>query len=100
MIMRLLPRATSDSFSHTHTRTLAHVSGKYNKFYPQEGVFKCRACGAHLYSAGSKFDSGCGWPAFDRAFKGAVDTKVDTSHGMRRVEILCAKCGGHLGHVS
>ncbi|EOD33826.1 putative peptide methionine-R-sulfoxide reductase, partial [Emiliania huxleyi CCMP1516] len=66
-------------------------SGKYDKFYPKAGHFVCGGCGAPLYSAAAKFDSGCGWPAFDRI--------TDTSLGMRRVEILCGSCGGHLGHV-
>jgi len=74
-------------------------TGEYNKFYPTDGHFVCRGCRAPLYSAGAKFHSGCGWPAFDKCYTGAVRTKVDTSHGMRRVEILCAACGGHLGHV-
>lgn len=63
------------------------------------GHFVCRACNTPLYSAKAKFDSGCGWPAFDKCYKGAIDTKTDSSFGMRRVEILCATCGGHLGHV-
>ncbi|EOD29109.1 methionine sulfoxide reductase [Emiliania huxleyi CCMP1516] len=74
-------------------------SGKYDKFYPKAGHFVCGGCGAPLYSAAAKFDSGCGWPAFDRIVKGAVVTQTDTSLGMRRVEILCGSCGGHLGHV-
>jgi len=74
-------------------------SGKYDKFYPRAGHFVCGGCGAPLYSAAAKFDSGCGWPAFDRIVKGAVVTQTDTSLGMRRVEILCGSCGGHLGHV-
>jgi methionine-R-sulfoxide reductase len=64
-----------------------------------EGHFACRACNAPLYSAEAKFKSGCGWPAFDKCYKGAVATVTDSSFGMRRVEILCAACGGHLGHV-
>ena len=74
-------------------------SGKYNKFYPKEGHFVCAGCGNPLYSAQAKFDSGCGWPAFDKIVENAVVTKTDRSLGMNRVEILCAKCGGHLGHV-
>eukprot|EP00670_Eutreptiella_braarudii_P007038 CAMPEP_0174287086 /NCGR_PEP_ID=MMETSP0809-20121228/14349_1 /TAXON_ID=73025 ORGANISM="Eutreptiella gymnastica-like, Strain CCMP1594" /NCGR_SAMPLE_ID=MMETSP0809 /ASSEMBLY_ACC=CAM_ASM_000658 /LENGTH=144 /DNA_ID=CAMNT_0015383443 /DNA_START=26 /DNA_END=460 /DNA_ORIENTATION=+ len=74
-------------------------TGEYNKFYPTEGYFVCKGCGAPLYSAAAKFDSGCGWPAFDKCYKGAVKTEIDTSHGMRRIEIMCAACDGHLGHV-
>ncbi|EGD80339.1 SelR domain-containing protein [Salpingoeca rosetta] len=76
-------------------------SGEYDKFYPKkgEGHFACRGCGNPLYSAAAKFNSGCGWPAFDKCYKGAVTTHVDNSFGMRRVEIVCGACGGHLGHV-
>jgi len=75
------------------------MTGEYNKYYPKEGFFKCAACGNPLYSAASKFDSGCGWPAFDKCYQGSVTTEVDASMGMRRVEIMCSSCGGHLGHV-
>ena len=72
---------------------------EYNKFYPKEGHFACAGCGQPLYSAQSKFDSGCGWPAFDKIVEGAVVTQTDSSLGMQRVEIMCGGCGGHLGHV-
>ncbi|KAK3268294.1 hypothetical protein CYMTET_23193 [Cymbomonas tetramitiformis] len=74
-------------------------TGKYDSFYPDTGYFVCAGCGNPLYSAESKFKSGCGWPAFDKCFKGGVDIEVDNTLGMRRVEILCGKCDGHLGHV-
>eukprot|EP00123_Amoebidium_parasiticum_P013451 comp21961_c0_seq1/m.31680 comp21961_c0_seq1/g.31680 ORF comp21961_c0_seq1/g.31680 comp21961_c0_seq1/m.31680 type:complete len:185 (-) comp21961_c0_seq1:374-928(-) len=74
-------------------------TGEYDKFYPKDGYFACRACGTPLYSAASKFSSGCGWPAFDKCYKGSVAIEVDNTFGMRRVEIMCAQCGGHLGHV-
>lgn len=74
-------------------------SGQYDGYYPKEGHFVCKACGNALYSAESKFKSGCGWPAFDKCYKGSIETKIDESFHSRRVEILCAKCGGHLGHV-
>ena len=76
-------------------------SGEYDGFYPKagEGHFVCRGCKNPLYSAEAKFKSGCGWPAFDRCYKGGVKTIEDNSYGMRRIEILCARCDGHLGHV-
>ena len=76
-------------------------TGEYNKFYPKTGHFVCAAdsCKTPLYSAAAKFDSGCGWPAFDKIVEGSVVTSTDSSLGMTRVEIMCAGCGGHLGHV-
>eukprot|EP00475_Leptophrys_vorax_P018714 TRINITY_DN2558_c0_g2_i1.p1 TRINITY_DN2558_c0_g2~~TRINITY_DN2558_c0_g2_i1.p1 ORF type:complete len:160 (-),score=44.64 TRINITY_DN2558_c0_g2_i1:238-717(-) len=74
-------------------------TGEYNKFYPKEGHFVCKGCKNPLYSAQAKFNSGCGWPAFDKCYAGSVRTEVDVSYGMRRIEILCARCDGHLGHV-
>jgi len=76
-------------------------SGEYDGFYPKagEGHFVCRGCKNPLYSADAKFKSGCGWPAFDKCYKGGVKTIEDNSYGMRRIEILCARCDGHLGHV-
>ncbi|KAH9260611.1 methionine-R-sulfoxide reductase [Batrachochytrium salamandrivorans] len=71
--------------------------GEYDKFYPKEGYFACRGCGNPLYSAQAKFDSGCGWPAFDKCYKGAIATHMDGSLFMRRIEIVCAKCGGAPG---
>ena len=74
-------------------------TGEYNKFYPKTGYFACKVCKTPLYSAASKFDSGCGWPAFDKCYEGAIATHTDISFGMKRVEIVCAKCGAHMGHV-
>lgn len=65
----------------------------------ERGVYKCAGCGNPLYSWDTKFDSGCGWPAFFDAIPGALETKEDLTHGMRRTEIMCRRCGGHLGHV-
>ena len=73
-------------------------TGKYDKFYPTEGYFACRKCGAPIYSAAAKFDSGCGWPAFDKCYANAILTKAEDD-GTERVEIVCAGCSGHLGHV-
>mmetsp|Transcript_598 Transcript_598/g.1077 ORF Transcript_598/g.1077 Transcript_598/m.1077 type:complete len:144 (+) Transcript_598:2195-2626(+) len=74
-------------------------SGEYDKMYPTSGYFECRACGNPLYSAKSKFNSGCGWPAFSECYIGGIKTNIDNTFGMRRVEIVCARCDGHLGHV-
>jgi len=71
-------------------------SGKYNDFY-KKGIYKCKKCDAPLYKSESKFKSGCGWPSFDDEIVGAVKRLPDRDG--RRVEIVCAKCGGHLGHV-
>ena len=72
------------------------------KFWDKKdpGMYVCAGCGAELFTSSDKFDSGCGWPSYTRA----VDDKrivehVDTSHGMERIEVTCARCGGHLGHV-
>lgn len=74
-------------------------TGQYDKFYPRQGVFTCAGCDAPLYTASSKFDSGCGWPAFFEGIPGAISQHEDNSFGMRRIEITCTACGGHLGHV-
>lgn len=64
-----------------------------------DGRYHCRACGAALFEADAKFDSGTGWPSFDQAIAGAVKEELDTTHGMVRTEIKCAQCASHLGHV-
>lgn len=78
--------------------TEAPFSGDY-VHEDTDGTYRCRACGNALFASDAKFDSGTGWPSFDKAIEGAVEQHVDTSHGMRRVETVCARCGSHLGHV-
>ncbi|MES1916082.1 MAG: Peptide methionine sulfoxide reductase B5 [Cercozoa sp. M6MM] len=72
-------------------------SGEYNKHYPEHGTYACAGCGTPLFRASHKFDSGCGWPAFFDCIPGKVARHPDAD-GFR-VEIVCASCGGHLGHV-
>lgn len=65
----------------------------------RDGMYRCAACGNPLFPSDAKFDSGTGWPSFDQALPGAVKEIRDNFHGMERVEITCAQCGSHLGHV-
>ena len=74
-------------------------TGEYDALF-EEGRYLCAGCGEELFGSEAKYDSGCGWPAFGRpAEEGRVEYERDTSHGMVRTEVRCARCGGHLGHV-
>lgn len=73
-------------------------SGKFYKNF-ENGMYECVACGNPLFSSDTKFDSDCGWPSFDRSLEGNVEFHDDDSFGMRRTEVVCKNCGGHLGHV-
>lgn len=64
-----------------------------------EGVYRCAACGNPLFLSGAKFESGTGWPSFDQALPGAIELRPDKSAGMERTEVVCQRCGSHLGHV-
>ncbi|HEY1594604.1 MAG TPA: peptide-methionine (R)-S-oxide reductase MsrB [Thermoleophilaceae bacterium] len=66
----------------------------------EDGMYRCAGCGAELFSSDTKFESGTGWPSFyEPTDKSNVELIDDSSHGMRRTEVVCASCGGHLGHV-
>ena len=74
-------------------------SGKFNKF-KEEGIFTCAGCESELFRSAQKYDSGSGWPSFwDVMDSGNVKLVEDNSIGMKRIEAVCSKCGGHLGHV-
>ena len=65
----------------------------------RDGLFHCAACDAPLFSSATKYESGSGWPSFFAPLPDATETSTDTSHGMKRVEVHCARCKSHLGHV-
>ena len=73
-------------------------TGKYNNHY-KKGTYLCKACSNPLFKSNTKFDSKCGWPSFDKEIEGSVIKIPDYSLGMKRTEIVCSKCKGHLGHV-
>jgi peptide-methionine (R)-S-oxide reductase len=74
-------------------------TGKYNDF-KEKGVFVCAACNNELFDSGTKYNSGSGWPSFYKPLDtSSIEEIVDNSDGMQRIEVVCAKCGGHLGHV-
>jgi len=74
-------------------------TGEYNDC-KDEGIYRCVCCGNELFSSGTKFNSGTGWPSFNAPMdNAAVKTEIDSNYGMRRVEVLCNVCDAHLGHV-
>lgn len=78
--------------------TEAPYTGKYDKHF-EDGRYVCANCGNVLFRSDTKYDAGCGWPSFTDSEGNAVKTQLDESHGMVRDEVVCNKCGGHLGHV-
>lgn len=75
------------------------ITGEYN-VAKEKGVYRCAGCGTELFSSETKFDSGTGWPSFYAPISGEnIREETDLSHGMRRTEVMCDACGGHLGHV-
>ena len=90
-----------DKFSYSILReagTEMPFTGKYNMFF-EKGAYRCKGCGNKLFESESKFDSGCGWPSFDKCIDGSIIYREDKSLNRIRTEIVCAKCDGHLGHV-
>ena len=78
--------------------TEAPFTGKYVDEH-SDGSYHCVVCGQKLFESGTKFESGTGWPSFDRAIPGSVEMIDDSTLGMKRTEVICSKCGAHLGHM-
>ena len=73
-------------------------TGEYNLHF-EEGSYSCKGCNQKLFESNNKYESNCGWPSFDQAIPGTIDYVKDYSHNMFRIEVICSKCDGHLGHV-
>jgi peptide-methionine (R)-S-oxide reductase len=97
---QIADRAEPGAFEVTrHAATERPFTGKYERHWA-DGSYHCICCGAKLFESGTKFDAGCGWPSFWQATApGAIEERIDRSHGMTRTETVCARCGAHLGHV-
>lgn len=98
----LLEARNAEPLAYAVTRQAATerpFTGQYAAHY-RDGTYHCICCDQPLFRSETKFDAGCGWPSFDQAIAdGAVQTRVDRSHGMVRTEALCSQCGAHLGHL-
>jgi peptide-methionine (R)-S-oxide reductase len=98
----LLARKNAEPLAYSVTREAATerpFTGRFADHW-QAGVYRCICCDAELFRSDTKFDAGCGWPSFFKAARPeAIEERTDRSHGMLRVETLCAECGAHLGHV-
>ncbi len=92
----LKPLTAEEEYVILHKGTERPFTGKYYK-NNEKGIYTCKRCGAHLYRSKDKFDAQCGWPSFDDEIDGAVKRITDADG--HRTEILCARCGAHLGHV-
>ena len=95
----LKKKLTAEQYRVTQEKgTETPFTGKFVNHH-EKGMYSCVVCGATLFPSDTKFDSGTGWPSFDKAIPGAVTFKEDDEPGMKRTEITCTNCGAHLGHV-
>lgn len=90
---------TSDQYQVARCHGTEHAGSSPLNLEKRAGTFTCIGCGTPLFSSDAKYDSGTGWPSFDRALPGALSFQEDTSYNMRRIEVRCAACESHLGHV-